>query len=111
MTINEYREYLSSGLYINNAFSSNGKFTPEMETEFREYFDKSGDILLNLTKLASWSEYNKGPGKTTPQKLLQAIRSKVCEQSTGMHIYMGIYSGIISTTNMLVWYVNKIIAS
>ncbi len=62
--------------------------TPEMLPQFRQYFDRSGDILLNLTLLAKWSEYNKGPGKTTPGKrnpeqktetsplhLLQAIRS------------------------------------
>jgi hypothetical protein len=89
MTIDEYREYLSSGLYINNAFSSNGKVTEEMRPQFKEYYDRSGDILLNLTHLASWSEKNKGPGKTTPQKLLQAIRTKVCEQSTGDNFKVG----------------------
>jgi hypothetical protein len=97
MTINEYRGYLSSGISITHAFASNGIITPEMRPQFRQFFDRSGDILLNLTHLASWSEYNKGPGKskektiTTPQQLLQAIRSKVCEQSTGDNFKVGYY--------------------
>ncbi len=75
-----------------------------MRPQFRQFFDRSGDILLNLTHLASWSEKNKGPGKTTPGKrnpeqktetsplhLLQAIRSKVCEQSTGDNFKVGVY--------------------
>ncbi len=103
MTIDEYRRYLSSDISIPKAFASNGKIAPEMLPQFRQFFDRSGDILLKLTLLAKWSEYNKGPGKTTPGKknpeqktlttlhLLQDIRSKVCKLSTGNSFGEGYY--------------------
>jgi hypothetical protein len=51
------------------------------ETEFRAYRVKSEDILMNLTNDCPY----------TPLKIIQAIRSKLCEQFTGDNFKVGVY--------------------
>ena len=89
MSIKEYRDYLTSGIMPKNAFVLDGIITSEMQTRFSEYCVKSEDIFLNLTYLARWSEFNDGPN--TPHQVLQAIRSKVCDQSSGTNFDVGVY--------------------